>query len=83
MLGPAPEPPPPHTYGSPSAEKPAARPAATAGFGAVIFWPASAADTYGLFGIVTVGAGGQDAATPVAAVVEVPPPVEPKYLRNR
>ena len=80
LFGPAPDPPPPHTYGNPSAENPAARPAATAAFGAVIVCPPSAADTNWFAGIFT--------AVPVAntadvAVVELPPPVDPKYLRNR
>lgn len=80
MFGPAPDPPPPQTYGRPSALKPAASPAATAAFGAVIVWPASAADTYGLFGIVTVL---PVESTDDDVVVDAPPPVDPKYLRNR
>ena len=80
LFGPAPDPPPPQTYGRPSAEKPAASPAATAAFGAVIVWPASAADTYWLFGTFTVAPVDSTADT---AVVDVPPAVEPKYLRNR
>jgi len=80
LFGPAPDPPPPHTYGNPNAENPAARPAATAAVGAVIICPPNAADTNWLAGIFT--------AVPVAntadvAVVDVPPPVEPKYFRNR
>jgi len=80
LFGPAPDPPPPHTYGNPNDENPAARPAATAAFGAVIVCPPNAAETYWFAGIFT--------AVPVAstadvAVVDVPPPVDPKYLRNR
>jgi hypothetical protein len=38
-------------------------------------------DTYWLFGIVTVVP--VDSTADDAPVVDVPPPVEPKYLRNR
>ena len=44
-------------------------------------WPASAADTYGLSGTVTVVPVASTAGFTV--VVDVPPPVDPKYLRNR
>src|SRR6478672_4249604 len=80
LFGPAPDPPPPQTYGRPRAEKPAARPAATAAFGAVIFCPASADETNWLLGTVTVVPVARTAAV---ADVDVPPPVEPKYLRKR
>ena len=63
----------------PSALKPAANPAATAALGAVMDCPARAAETYWLLGTRTV-VPLRDTAE---AVVDVPPPVEPKYLRNR
>src|SRR6478752_3465513 len=55
LSGPPPSVPPPHTYGRPTVVSPAARPQATASFGAVILCPTAAGSTVGPDGMTTVG----------------------------
>jgi hypothetical protein len=78
LFGPAPEPPPPHTYGNPNAANPARNPAATAGVGAMIERPASPPETNPLAGTCT-DTGVANPVTAAATLIPVlPPPVEEK-----
>src|SRR6478609_9043015 len=83
LFGPAPEPPPPHTYGRPSAANPARNPEATAGVGAMIDRPASPLATNAFAGTGT-DTGAANPVTAAATLIPVfPPPVDPKYRLNR
>src|SRR6478752_7040815 len=72
LSGPPPSVPPPHTYGRPTVVSPAARPQATASFGAVILCPTAAGSTVGPDGMTTVG--------PIAATFAPPPVTGPLPL---
>ena len=81
LFGPAPDPPPPHTYGSPNAANPARRPAATAAEGAMIDRPANPPATNPLAGTCTsTGVVTAAVATPPGptTIPVLPPPVDPK-----
>src|SRR5664279_549495 len=67
LFGPAPSPPPPHTYGMPRTANPAARPFATPGAPVATCRPRSGTATFGSFGMVTTGPFSTTGTVPAAA----------------